>query len=70
MIRIWTLIPILLAMILATAPRPAAAYSCGLSPARDAIIIKTDNGSDHPKICRVECPFTSPDGPVTVSCVR
>jgi len=71
MIRVLTPIPILLAvLLLAVAPIPAGAYSCVLSPARDAIIIKTDNGSDHPKICRVECTFASPEGPVTVACVR
>jgi len=71
MIRALTLIPIRLAtLLLAMAPLSAGAYSCALSPARDAIIIKTDNGSDHAMMCRVECTFTSPDGPVTIACVR
>jgi hypothetical protein len=86
MIRVLTLIPTRLAkllpvlLLLATiplvlfllvlAPLPARAYSCELSPARDAIIIKTDNASDHAMTCRVECTFTSPDGPVTMACVR
>jgi hypothetical protein len=66
MIRFLTLIP----MVLAAAPLPAEAYSCGLSPAKDAVIIKTDNASDHAMTCRVECTFASPDGPVTIACVR
>jgi hypothetical protein len=65
MIRFLSLIPI----VLAAAPLPAEAYSCGLSPARDAVIIKTDNTSDHAMTCRIECTFTSPEGPVTIACV-
>jgi hypothetical protein len=61
----------LIALMLAAAtPLPAAAYSCGLSPAKDAIIIKTDNTTGHALTCRVECTFTSPDGPVTIACAR
>ena len=66
MIRFLSLIP----MVLAAAPLPAAAYSCGLSPAKDAVVIKTDNTSGRALTCRVECTFTSPDGPVTIACVR
>ena len=66
MIRFSRLIP----MLLAAAPLPARAYSCGLSPAGDAVIIKTDNAADRAMMCRVECTFTSPDGPVTIACVR
>ena len=66
MIRFLKLVP----MLLAAAPLPASAYSCGLSPAKDAVIIKTDNLSDHAMRCRVECTFNSPDGPVTIACVR
>jgi len=64
--RVLKLIP----MLLAAAPPQASAYSCGLSPARDAVIIKTDNASDRAMKCRVECTFNSPDGPVTIACVR
>jgi hypothetical protein len=53
---------------LAAAPRPALAYSCSLSPARDAVIVKTDNPSAHPVTCKVDCVFTTPDGPATISC--
>ena len=56
--------------MLAAVPLPAHAYSCALSPAKDAVIIKTDNASDHVLTCRVECTFKSPDGPVTISCSR
>ena len=54
----------------AAAPLPAFAYSCVLSPAKDAVIVKTDNPSDRETTCKVECLFTSPEGPVTVSCAQ
>jgi hypothetical protein len=50
------------------APLPALAYSCALSPARDAVMVKTDNPSGHPVTCKVDCVFTTPDGPATISC--
>jgi hypothetical protein len=49
-------------------PLPALAYSCALSPAKDAVIIKTDNASDRSVTCAVECSFKAPDGPVKISC--
>ena len=55
---------------LAAAPLPAFAYSCALSPAKDAVIVKTDNASDRETTCKVECLFTSPDEPVTISCAQ
>jgi hypothetical protein len=65
------MIRVLIALMLAAAaPLPAWAYGCGLSRAKDAVIIKTDNASDNAMTCRVECTFKSPDGPVTISCVR
>jgi hypothetical protein len=54
----------------AAAPLPAFAYSCVLSPAKDAVIVKTDNPSDRETTCKVDCLFTSPEGPVTVSCAQ
>ena len=48
---------------LAAAPLPAFAYSCVLSPAKDAVIVKTDNPSDRETTCKVDCLFTSPEGP-------
>src|SRR6476620_4404099 len=54
----------------AAAPLPAFAYSCVLSPAKDAVIVKTDNPSDRETTCKVECLFTSPEGPMTVSCAQ
>jgi hypothetical protein len=54
----------------AAAPLPAFAYSCVLSPAKDAVILKTDNASDREVSCKVDCLFTSPEGPVTVSCAQ
>ena len=52
------------------APLPAFAYSCVLSPAKDAVIVKTDNASDREMTCKVDCLFTSPEGPVTISCAQ
>ena len=54
----------------AAAPLPAFAYSCALSPAKDAVIVKTDNASDREMTCKVDCRFTSPQGPVTISCTQ
>jgi hypothetical protein len=54
----------------ATAPLPAFAYTCALSPAKDAVIVKTDNPSDRAITCKVDCQFTSPQGPVTISCTQ
>lgn len=51
-------------------PLPALAYTCALSPAKDAVIVKTDNASDHAMNCKVDCQFTSPQGPVTISCAQ
>lgn len=52
------------------APLPASAYTCALSPAKDAVIVKTDNASDRETACKVDCQFTSPEGPVTISCTQ
>jgi hypothetical protein len=54
----------------AASPLPALAYSCALSPAKDAVIVKTDNTSDRQMTCKVDCQFTSPAGPVTISCTQ
>jgi len=59
----------LLGAFLAT-PLPAHAYSCAVSPAKDSIIIKTDNATDHPVTCRVDCTFKAADGPVKLSCAQ
>ena len=56
-----------LAALLA-APLPAHAYTCTISPAKDSVIVKTDNASDHPVTCKVDCTFKGSDGPVTFSC--
>ena len=59
----------LLAIAVATlAPLPALAYSCARSPAKDAVIVKTDNGSDRGVTCAVESLFKAPDGPFRISC--
>jgi len=54
----------------AAAPLPAFAYSCALSSAKDAVVVKTDNASDRQMTCKVDCQFSSPEGPVTVSCTQ
>jgi multisubunit Na+/H+ antiporter MnhE subunit len=58
----------LLVLLAAAAAPPAWAYSCAVSPARDAVIVKTDNESAQPVICKVECRFTTPAGTATVAC--
>ena len=58
----------LLVALLVAVPLPAQAYSCVLSPAKDSIIVKTDNASNHSVTCKVECTFKASDGPVTISC--
>ena len=58
----------LLAALLAAWPLPARAYTCALSPAKDSIIVKTDNASNHSVTCKVDCTFKASDGPVTISC--
>lgn len=57
-------------LLIAAAPLPAFAYSCALSPARDAIIIKTDNASTRDVSCKVECTFKAEAGPVTFACTQ
>src|SRR4051812_24198771 len=51
------------------ASSPAAyAYSCTLSAAKDAVIVKTDNASARSVTCKVDCVFSTPQGPTTISC--
>ena len=50
------------------AASPALAYSCAMSPAKDSVIVKTDNASDRAVTCKVDCTFKAADGPVTISC--
>jgi hypothetical protein len=59
--------PFVLATLLAV-PLPAHAYSCAISPAKDSVIVKTDNASNHPVTCKVDCTFKGTDGPVSISC--
>ena len=68
MIAIRFLIRPILIFIAALGPLPAFAYSCATSPAKDAVIIKTDNTSDRAVTCKVDCTFKAPEGPVTISC--
>ena len=62
------LIGILLVAAAALAPLPAVAYSCAMSPAKDSVIVKTDNASDRAVTCKVDCTFRAAEGPVTISC--
>jgi hypothetical protein len=62
--------PLLLAVLLVVLPLPVRAHTCALSPAKDSIIVKTDNASDHAVTCKVDCQFKSSDGPVTLSCAQ
>lgn len=61
-------IRILLPGVLAAAPVPTVAYTCNMSSAKDAVIVKTDNASDRAMACKVDCLFTSSEGPMTISC--
>jgi len=61
-------IGILLVAAAALAPLPALAYSCAMSPAKDSVIVKTDNASDRAVTCKVDCTFRAAEGPVTISC--
>jgi hypothetical protein len=60
----------LTAAVLAVLPLPASAFTCALSPAKDAVIVKTDNAFDHELTCKVDCRFASSQGPATVSCTQ
>ena len=58
----------IVALALAALPLPAFAYSCAISPAKDAVIVKTDNGRDRAVTCKIDCVFNGQDGSVTISC--
>jgi hypothetical protein len=62
----------LAAVLLPALPLPLAAsgFTCTLSRAKDAVIVKTDNGFDHELTCTIDCRFTSPQGPATISCTK
>jgi hypothetical protein len=62
------LIGLTLSVLAALSPLPVLAYSCAMSPAKDAVIIKTDNTSNRAVTCKVDCTFKAPEGPVTISC--
>jgi len=70
MIAIRFLIRPILIVIAGLAPLPAFAYSCAMSPAKDAVIVKTDNASDRAVTCKVDCTFKAAEGPVTISCAQ
>src|SRR4051812_19740568 len=57
-------------VLAALAPLPAFAYSCALTPAKDAVIIKTGNARDRAVTCKVNCTFKAAGGPVTFSCAQ
>jgi hypothetical protein len=61
-------IPLLIAVLFVVLPLPARAYTCALSPAKDSIIVKTDNPSNRAVTCKVDCKFKAADGPVSLSC--
>jgi hypothetical protein len=58
----------LVAALLAMLPLPAWAYTCAISPAKDSVIVKTDNASNRAVTCKVDCTFKEADGPMTISC--
>jgi hypothetical protein len=48
--------------VLPLVPQSAAAYTCTLSPSKDAVIVKTGNPDARPKSCTVTCFFAVPGG--------
>jgi hypothetical protein len=68
--RLQTRLVSIVVAALAALPLPAFAFSCAMSPARDAVIVKTDNSRDRAVTCKVDCIFTGQDGPVTISCAQ
>ena len=70
MIAIRFLLRPILIVIAGLAPLPASAYSCAMSPAKDAVIVKTDHTSDRAVTCKVNCAFKAAEGPVTISCAQ
>ena len=65
-----SVIRLLISALLTSVPLPAQAYTCALTPAKDSVIIKTDNASDRAVSCKVDCTFEAPEGPANVSCIR
>ena len=61
-------ISFLLAALFVTSPLPVWAYTCSISPAKDSVIVKTDNASSRALTCKVDCTFKGADGPITISC--
>ena len=49
---------------------PAAAFTCTISPAGDAVIVKTDNPYAQPTSCTVTCRLKGPGGTATVNCTQ
>jgi hypothetical protein len=68
--RRYAVLAIVVATAFAMPPLPAMAFSCALSPAKDAVIIKTDNASTEARSCKVDCTFKTADGPAVVSCTQ
>ena len=57
--------------LLTLIPDAARAYTCRLSPAGDAIMVKTGNSSGNSVSCTVRCRFTTPQGPpFDVTCTQ
>ena len=65
-----SLLDLTLAALFAALTQPVSAFTCALSPAKDAVIVRTDNAFDHALTCKVDCQFTSPQGPATISCTQ
>jgi hypothetical protein len=61
---------VLACAVVAAAPYPASAYTCRLSPSGDSIIVKTGNTGIADLSCTVTCRFTTPQGPLAVTCTQ
>src|SRR5262245_60751936 len=59
-----------LAALILNAPQSATAYTCTLSPSKDAVIVKTGNPDAKPKSCTVTCSFAVPGGVERITCTQ
>jgi hypothetical protein len=59
------------ALCMLLSPGVAGAYTCRVSPAGDAIMIKTGNNTASATSCTVTCRFKTPQGPpFDVTCIQ
>jgi len=59
-----------LAVLLSATASPAAAYTCAVTPAKDAVVVKTSNPDAQAKSCTVTCNFAVPGGVERITCTQ